>query len=62
MNLSKQRKVSIRDYNQPKAPRVFDIIVEDGRWIDISVQHVKGKHEISIIEIKRQIEVALKSA
>ena len=62
MNLSKQKRVSIRDYSQPKAPRVFDIIVEDGRWIDISIQHVKGKHEISIIEINRQIESALKSA
>lgn len=62
MNKSRREVVAIRDFSQPKAPRVFDIIVEDGRWIDISVKHVKGKHEIPIIEIKRQIEVALKSA
>lgn len=55
-------KVQIRNYNLPKAPRVFDVTVnEDGEIQRYDMQNIKGCIYIDDEEVKKQIKEALKN-
>ena len=54
------RKISIRNRDLPKSPRVFDVTVgEDGAILKYEMQNIRGAVCIDGVEVKRQIEEAL---
>lgn len=54
------KRVAIRNYDLPKHPRVFDVVVtEEGDIIRFEIKNIKGTLYINAEEIHRQISEAL---
>lgn len=54
------KKIPIRNKSLPKAPRVFDVTVnEAGDIIRYDMQNIKGSMYIEESEVKKQINEAL---
>nr|WP_288829801.1 hypothetical protein [uncultured Clostridium sp.] len=54
------KKIPIRNCDLPKAPRVFDVTVdENGDILRYDMQNIKGSIFIDDKEVKRQIREAL---
>ena len=54
------KKISIRNPQLPKTPRVFDVTVdENGDILRYDMQNIKGSMFIDDIEVKKQIKDAL---
>ena len=48
--------VQIRNLDQPKHPRVFDVVVDDaGNILWYELQNVRGPYRIDEISVKNQI-------
>ncbi len=55
------QKISIRNCNLPNSPRVFDVTVDDnGKIIRYDMQNIRGRVFIEDVEVKKQIQKALK--
>lgn len=54
------RKITIRNPQLPKKPRVFDVTVdENGDILRYDMQNIKGALYVDDIEVRRQIQEAL---
>lgn len=55
-------RVKIRNYNLPKKPRIFDVMVDEhGNIIRYETQNIKSHVYIEEKEVKRQITEALEN-
>ena len=55
------RKITIRNHDLPKSPRVFDVTVnETGKILRYDMQNIHGALFIEDAEVQKQIEEALK--
>lgn len=54
------RKIPIRNRKLPKAPRVFDVTVNDeGEILRYEMQNIRGSLYVEEEEVKKQIDEAL---
>ena len=55
------RTVPIRNYNLPKAPRVFDVKIDlEGEIKSYQMQNIRGTISIDSDDVKKQIDDALR--
>lgn len=56
-------RVTIRNRNVPKSPRIFDVIVDsDGNIIRYELQNIKGSLFVDMDDVVLQIQEALSQA
>lgn len=56
-------RVSIRNRNIPKKPRIFDVLVDDsGQIIRYEIQNIRGMVYIDMKDVLLQIQEALKAS
>ena len=56
------KKIPIRNYDMPKAPRIFDVTVDENGNIErYEIQNIKGFLYIDQNEVVRQINEFLKA-
>ena len=55
-----KRRISIRNPELPKSPRVFDVTVdEDGKILRYDMQNIRGAIYVNEDEVMKQIKEAL---
>ena len=56
-------RVSIRNRNVPKEPRIFDVLVDDtGQIIRYEIQNIRGMVYVDMKDVLLQIQEALKAS